>query len=74
MEPEIKSRTALKELISLLQEVDERWSGPEWSSVPGWTQINDVTDASSEGTSITTTLALVSATGPASRGDTGDDG
>ena len=26
-----KSRTALGELIALLQEVDERWSGPEWN-------------------------------------------
>lgn len=25
------SRTALKELIDLLQEVDDRWSGPEWN-------------------------------------------
>ncbi len=26
-----ESRQALKELISLLQEVDERWAGPEWN-------------------------------------------
>ncbi|WP_101757743.1 DUF1214 domain-containing protein [Oceanicoccus sp. KOV_DT_Chl] len=28
---ETQSRTALKDLISLLQEVDDRWSGPEWN-------------------------------------------
>lgn len=28
---ETESRTALQELIALLQEVDERWSGPEWN-------------------------------------------
>ncbi|MAT94621.1 MAG: hypothetical protein CME59_18775 [Halioglobus sp.] len=26
-----ESRTALHELIALLQEIDERWSGPEWN-------------------------------------------
>jgi hypothetical protein len=31
MSIETESRTALKELICLLQEVDERWCGPEWN-------------------------------------------
>lgn len=31
MSTETQSRVALGELISLLQEIDTRWSGPEWN-------------------------------------------
>ena len=31
MSIQTKSRTALKDLIQLLTEVDERWSSPEWN-------------------------------------------
>ena len=31
MSIQTQSRTALRELIALLQEVDERWCGPEWN-------------------------------------------
>lgn len=31
MSIQTQSRTALAELIVLLQEIDERWSGPEWN-------------------------------------------
>ncbi len=31
MSIETKSRTALAEFIALLQEIDARWSGPEWN-------------------------------------------
>jgi len=31
MSSETQSRTALRELIELLQEIDTRWSGPEWN-------------------------------------------
>ena len=31
MSIETQSRTALAELIALLQEIDARWSGPEWN-------------------------------------------
>jgi hypothetical protein len=31
MSLQTESRTALRELIALLQEIDERWSGPEWN-------------------------------------------
>lgn len=30
-QPETRSRKALRELIDLLSEVDERWAGPEWN-------------------------------------------
>ena len=34
MSIQTESRQALRELIALLQEADERWAGPEWRTSP----------------------------------------